>query len=119
MFDELTIKGKTIKEVHSKGDAIYFTTTDDCKYRMLHHQDCCETCYIVSGDTNINDLIGQTIIDVLEETETISPKNRYDYGGSRTTYKIITKKETFIIVWEGFSNGYYSETPTFEEIKRD
>lgn len=113
MWNNLDIEGKTIKEVKiNESDEINFLTEDGSKYRMVHHQDCCELVYIAwdrsSSKEKIKGLVGQKIISVSEESSEYLEASE---SGTLTIYTINDVK----IVWIGESNGYYGETPYFEK----
>jgi hypothetical protein len=113
----MNIKGKTIKDIVYQNEEIVFTMEDDTKYRMMHYQDCCESVSIDWGSScNLEDLNGETIIDVEEDSVAVE-NPEYDGSQTTTTYTINTTDGSYLIVWEGISNGYYSETPSFEELK--
>lgn len=96
-------------------DELIFELENGKKYRFYHEQYCCESVYIedISGD--INNLIGKVILKFEERTQ----HNEIDDYNSRTWtfYDIETIDHHIQIRWWGISNGYYSESVDFEEIK--
>lgn len=117
-FSELV--GKTITEINNQSDFIKFTTSEGDEYIMLHHQDCCEGVYVedISGD--LNDLLN-TPITMAEETSSSEyqpwqAKSDYEESFTWTFYKLATVKGYVTIRWFGESNGYYSESVSFEKI---
>lgn len=112
-FSEL--KNKTLKNVEVLDDQeIIFTTSDGKKYKLYHEQNCCENVYLEDIDGNIEDLIGQTVLDAYESTSRDkSPANTYAESYTWTFYSIRTVKTSITIRWYGESNGYYSEEVDF------
>ena len=122
-FEEL--KGKVIKNIlvtkqygrdmtDDNYDSIKFICTDRYEYKMLHHQDCCETVYIESIVGDLNDLIDYPIL-IAEETSNRGAEHGED-GQTYTFYKLATVKGYVDIRWVGESNGYYSEEVSFIQI---
>jgi len=100
-------------------------------YKMYHDQDCCEHVYIKDIDGDLNDLIGEKLLqceessrDIIREemVEHFSDGN-YDYNDYDnetavwTFYKLATIKGYVTISWAGFSNGYYSVDVSFDVVK--
>lgn len=108
--------GKTLSDVKVRHDQIWFYCTDGTEYKMYHEQDCCEHVYIedISGD--LLDLVGSPITLAQESSE--SGRDEDDWGGTHTWtfYKLGTVKGYVNLRWNGSSNGYYSESVSFEEI---
>lgn len=89
-------------------------------YRMTYHQDCCATCAIEDIVGDVEDLHG-LVIDAREESsDEDSPgaqkKDDYDESYTWTFYIIQTEKGAVTIRWYGSSNGYYSESASFERV---
>jgi hypothetical protein len=86
---------------------------------MVYHPDCCASCDIEDIVGDVADLIGSPIVDAREETNSDNPKQQEYMDDSFTwTYYIIQSgKGAVTIRWYGSSNGYYSESATFEEVK--
>lgn len=103
------------QESTSDGDMIHFNTIDGRVFKMYHEQDCCESVEIDDIDGDLNDLVGAPIITA---EEICSEGNEYsDDSYTWTFYKLSTIKGYVTIKWYGTSNGYYSESVTFEEQK--
>lgn len=115
------LKGKTLTEITGKAgdDELIFTDSEGIKYRMWHDQDCCEGVYLESIAGELDDLIGSPILQAEESTSDNlvdgKPENT-DYF-TWTFYKLTTKKGYVTLRWLGESNGYYSESVSFECIK--
>jgi hypothetical protein len=106
-------------------DKLVFVTLDGHAYVMHHVQDCCES-------VRIDDFCGE--IEHLQEAQVIRAEERSHSGarhddpnsrGEReygedsqtwTFYELVTNKGSVTIRWYGESNGYYSESVSFERI---
>lgn len=146
-FSELKGKTITeVIGLENRSEQIFFNCSDGSSYRMMYHQDCCANCDIEDVAGDVSDLIGQPVllaeeISSTEPTEEIqvqraAAKERaktkfvpryegqvyYDYGGhdseTWTFYKLSTIKGSVTIRWYGSSNGYYSESASFEKEVR-
>ena len=132
-FDAL--KGKTLKSIENTGDTLLFTTTEGETYRQIYYSDCCASCDVEEIHGDLDDLIGTPIL-MAEEVSSTDPDAElqakrdeekakaeadggYYYGHESETwtfFKAATIKGSVTIRWYGSSNGYYSESPTFEQI---
>lgn len=123
--DEISeLVGKTMASVErsagSGDDEIVFTTTDGQRYRLFHWQDCCESVGIEDVVGDLDDLIGSPIL-MAEEASNSSdePKEEWHDSYTWTFYKLATVKGYVTIRWYGTSNGYYSESVSFEKCEAD
>lgn len=102
---------------------IKFIAEDRRSWRMFHEQDCCEYVYVEDVNGEVADLIGTPIIDASERSENNSQKDctpgvsKWDESYRWTFYRLSTIKGTVVIRWYGVSNGYYSESVSFEAVK--
>jgi hypothetical protein len=116
--------GKTLAKITGleKGsDAVIFTTEDGERFRMYHWQDCCESVSIEDVAGDVEDLIGERVAFAEESTSTENPvgvdvSDLYQDSFTWTFYRIGTNKGTVVIRWYGESNGYYSESVSFEKV---
>ena len=101
----------------TKEEELIFNLENGKSYRFYHKQDCCEFVFIEDINGNIDDIIAKEILKFEERTEYSSD----DWGDSQTYtfYDIETFDKHIQIRWCGSSNGYYSESVDFEEIKED
>jgi len=136
--------GKTLKEitVSDSDEQIDFITDDDERYRMLHHQDCCEDVLVDDIIGDLDDLIGAPVLEAREASNSGDdvegfwremyddeefvlqkmagfpdlPEMNRDESETWTFYIISTIKGSVTIRWYGTSNGYYSERVDFEKV---
>jgi hypothetical protein len=129
MFEDdmffVELEGKILTDIQGDvGDEeMIFTTSDGKKYRLYHYQDCCEDVSIEDIVGNLNDLIGVPLL--MAEEVSFENKNpdgvnvpKYQDSFTWTFYKLATIKGYVTIRWYGASNGYYSESVSFEEIDK-
>lgn len=130
-FSELA--GKTLVSIDCKqqtaNDYILFTTDQGEQYKLYHYQDCCESVDIDDIVGDLNDLVGTPILYAEEISKygnasaqtqyaflDTDPRSSYDESYTWTFYKISTIKGSVTIKWYGSSNGYYSESVSFEKV---
>ena len=127
MFDPLFhLIGLTLKEVtvNKQDDVITYTSECGQQFRMLHHNDCCETVYIEDVEGDINDLIGspilvaETVQDAMQQSMNLIIPLPEKNGECEqwTFYRLATAKGWVVIRWYGDSNGYYSTDVSFERV---
>ena len=122
--DELfgVLVGKTVRNITGLdvgSESVVFVCTDDTKYEMTYHHDCCASCSILDIVGDVADLIGRPILKAEAHSNSDAPpEDGVDYDSyTWTFYSLRTDKGAVDIRWFGESNGYYSERATFEEIK--
>lgn len=124
-----SLLGKVFTEVKGEvgGEEIVFTVSDSEKYRLFHYQDCCEGVAVEDIIGDLTDLVGSPILmaeEVCSECcvnpDEIEPEKRLVSDCCEsftwTFYKLATVKGYVTIRWLGQSNGYYSESVSFEKI---
>lgn len=112
---------KTLSSIKRTGDIeIEFITTGGEVYKMFHYQDCCEYVSIEDIAGDLDDLVGEPILQAEEVTNSDNPKSEtidesvyQDESHTWTFYKLATIKGSVTIRWYGSSNGYYSEGVDF------
>lgn len=117
--------GRTITNIFKDDDTLVFTTIEGDKFKLCHHQDCCESVYIDDIEGDLDDLLG-TPIRVAEEVSDsyaqavalITNLPPFSDSGTWTFYRIATEKGFVVVRWIGESNGYYSESVDFVHIPR-
>lgn len=119
-IDELV--GKTLTSVvNNDNRELVFSCADGKKYKLYHDQDCCESVCIESINGSLSDLVGSPILVAQEVTSRENPPDvptrEYQDSFTWTFYKFATVKGYVDVRWYGASNGYYSESVDFEEIK--
>lgn len=114
------LSGKTITAIsglETGSEEAIFETSDNKKYRMWHDRECCESSSVneIIGDKF--DIMGSPIL-LAEEVKNGDGEKLEEYDGSFTWtfYKLSTIKGSITIRWYGTSNGYYSESASFEEM---
>jgi len=114
--------GKTMTSVFNVDDQkLVFITTEGQVFKLYHDQDCCENVEIESIVGDLADLVGEPILMAEESTSNEHPSDHkpseYDESFTWTFYKFATRKGYVDVRWLGESNGYYSESVTFAEVK--
>lgn len=137
------LKGKTLTEVTGNvGDeTMQFVADNGEAWKLHYYQDCCASCSVEDICGELSDLLESPILlaeevssrepDAAEKEKREKEKQEYiarngknswwDSHGSETWtfYKLSTIKGSVTIRWYGSSNGYYSESATFERVGRD
>lgn len=110
--------GKTMAEVKVSDDKEQISFVSDCgrEWRMYHDQDCCESVRVEDVVGEFSDLVGAPILMAEESVNSGRSEDDYD-SETWTYYKLATIKGYVTIRWYGTSNGYYSESVDFEEVK--
>lgn len=122
-YTEISVlKGKTITDIEGlekDGDEVYIKTSDGCVYKMFHFQECCESVWIEDVCGDVEDLIGSPILvaEGCSNAEDLGELPNSDYSHTWTFYKLATAKGYVDIRWYGTSNGYYSESVDFKQLK--
>jgi hypothetical protein len=113
------LQGKTLDLVDVvKDHSIKFFCDDGTLYKLCHFQDCCETVVIESITGDLDDLIGTPILLAEEVVSRDPPPGAEpDESDTWTFYKLRTIKGSVDIRWHGTSNGYYSESVDFVEVR--
>lgn len=119
MFEELL--GKTLIRIdglEKDSDSVGFYSNDGNVWSWSSSDgfpnDCNVFISTISGD--VQDLLNSEILKA--ETRTNQDEN-LDPEWTWTFFTIETKKGFVDITWQGSSNGYYSEEPTFYNHKSD
>jgi hypothetical protein len=127
------LAGKTLVSIDCKqktdDDYILFTTDQGEQYKLYHDQDCCESVDIDDIVGDLDDLISTPILYAEEISQhgndsariqytflDTDPRSSYDESYTWTFYKLATVKGSVTIKWYGSSNGYYSESVSFEKV---
>lgn len=119
-MDISILKGKILSKIDKEGSTeIIFTTNEGQNYCLGHIQDCCESVAIDDIEGNLDDLIGEEIIQAEEITNIEARELEHEPESfTWTFYKLATKKGFVTIKWLGESNGYYSESVDFYQIAK-
>ena len=104
-------------------ERIVFTCADGSRYRMYYDHDCCAFCTVEDICGDIQDLLYTEILLAEEMTQSQGGVNvDLEEGNDSFTwtfYRLATSKGYVTIRWFGSSNGYYSESVTFEQLDAD
>jgi len=119
-----TLLGRVLKSVERVddecyGDTLVFTTDNGEIYKLYHSQDCCESVTIEDICGDLEDLVGEPILEANETSNSDSPKEQDGYTDESFTwtfYSLRTRNGGVTIRWYGSSNGYYSESVSFSQI---
>ena len=112
--------GHTFTSVTSSSDRMEFHRSDGKVFAFFHLQDCCESVLIEDIAGDLSDLENSPLT-MAEEVSNVDPEPKFadDYQPESFTwtfYKFATVKGYVTVRWLGESNGYYSESVTFEEV---
>jgi len=110
------LKGKVITSIigaEKESKEIVFKCETGEKYKMYHHQNCCEYVTVEDIIGDIKNLIGSPI-RMAEEVSEVDDNARE--SGTWTFYKLATAKGYVTIRWYGESNGSYSERVDFVRV---
>ena len=119
MADIKELIGKTLTEIQRGEDTLRFICSDGDEFLMHHSQDCCESVIIEDIVGDLEDLIGAPILKAGEDGSETKPADiKRDYTPESETwtfYNLATIKGYVTIRWFGSSNGYYSESVSFDK----
>ena len=107
----------SIEGLKENNDWVKFETIDGQKFNWYPSDGAPNDCivFISQVDGDINDLLNTPILKA--EIKTNQSEN-LDPEWTWTFFTLATIKGYVDIVWQGQSNGYYSEEPYFEKVDR-
>jgi hypothetical protein len=108
----------TMTSVEEDGNTMTFVRDDGKRFMFYHDQDCCESCSIEDVCGDLSDLVGSPLVEAEEVSNADDPpppENAESF--TWTFYRFATVKGTVTVCWLGESNGYYSESVSFCEVK--
>lgn len=112
--------GRTLASVSGMvagSDSVTFVADDGTEWRLMHAQDCCESVTLEDVCGDAADLVGSPIVMAEEVSSEPEPEgyewSEYD-SHTWTFYKFATARGSVTLRWLGTSNGYYSESVSFE-----
>jgi hypothetical protein len=117
VFEDLL--GKVIISItgaDAGSDCMEMECSDGSIYKLYHYQDCCESVSIEDITGNIQDLLGTPVLMADAAIGDHESENTYD-SCTWTFYKLATVKGYVDIRWLGTSNGYYSESVDFQQVR--
>lgn len=102
-------------------DTVTFETDNGETYRLWHSQDCCESVAVEDICGSLSDLVGSPILQAEESTSKDDPADypKRDWVPESMTwtfYRLATIKGSVVIRFLGESNGYYSESVSFDKL---
>lgn len=101
-----------------KNDVMRFTAADGRAWELYHDRECCESVTIADITGNLHDLVGSPLTMADESSNSDEPKpDEYADSWTWTFYKFATVKGYVDVRWLGESNGYYSESVDFRQVK--
>lgn len=109
--------GATMVSVNgAKGDEeMIFTGVDGRQWRFFYEHDCCANCDIEDICGDLSDLVGAPILEAEEVDNLPEPEvSEHEESFTWTFYRFATAKGYVTVRWFGSSNGYYSESVTYE-----
>jgi hypothetical protein len=120
-FEELL--GHTIKHIDVYYNELIFTLDNGQQFKQYHEDACCEHVYIEDICGDLVCLLGEPIL-IAEEVSNSDhiPFSEIDKDSESFTwtfYKLATVQGYVTIRWFGESNGDYSESVDWMEIKND
>jgi len=120
-FEDLN--GHTLAQCFKTSDdgELHFVLADGRQFKLHHNQDCCESVYIESIVGDLADLVGSplTMTEEVSSSELTPEQIEHQSGCDSFTwtfYKLATIKGYVDVRWFGSSNGYYSESVSFDQI---
>lgn len=107
---------KSVTGLENGSEDVTFDSECGRKFLMFHDQGCCENVRLEDVEGDVQDLIGSPIT-IAEEVEGVAEAPEYAASYTWTFYRIATAKGWVVLRWLGESNGYYSESVDFGEVK--
>lgn len=123
IYDQLL--GLTFRSVkQDSNDELVFECDDGRLFTFTHVQDCCEDVQIEDICGDLQDLVGNPLLQAEEVTYSDAnpadvPSKDYQDSFTWTFYKFATIKGSVTVRWYGTSNGYYSESVDLYESKKE
>ena len=116
--DVSSLIGHTLTEitVSPAEDELNLRSSDGSLFKFHHDQDCCEYVRIEDIAGDLNDLVGEPILQAEEVSSEGAPEPEHPDSYTWTFYKLATINGSVTIRWLGESNGYYSEGVNFAHI---
>lgn len=115
VFSDLV--GQTIVNVWASLDEVRFVLSDGRVARLYHYQNCCESVDLHDVAGEWDDLVGTAVVLAEEVNDAADPADVTSYMGESHTwtfYRIGTVLGTVVMRWIGRSNGYCSESVSFD-----
>lgn len=117
-FDEMIGVVMASVGVNGSNDVLAFNAEDGREFRFFHDQDCCESVGIEDIVGDLGDLVGHSILTAEEVDSSGHPAPQSADSYTWTFYRFATAAGTVTVRWLGESNGYYSESVSYEVISK-
>lgn len=109
--------GEILTHIDTNGnDEIVLTTQSGRRIKIYHSQNCCETVCIEDTVGDFEQLLFKPLISITHEEECSNDQEYYE-SCTKTDITFKVNDATVISKWIGTSNGYYSESVHWEELK--
>jgi hypothetical protein len=112
--------GRTCMMLDGKegSEKLKFSMRDGSVFRFWYEHDRCASCSIVEVIGDLNDLVGEPLLEAEVISRKDHPEPVDEESFTWTFYKFRTSKGAVTVRWLGTSNGYYSESVSFEQTLR-
>lgn len=114
--------GETLTMVEGMRDnsgEVMFACKSGKVFRLYHYNECCENVRLFDTVGDVSDLVNGKAINLAEEVSNIEAPD-YEPSDSSHTWTFYRLQAGGCVVtlrWLGESNGYYSESVSFERLK--
>jgi hypothetical protein len=107
-FDDLL--GRTLYKATADGESLTLYLSETNYVHFSHQQNCCEHVYIEDICGDLDDLVGEPLVEAEEVSNyEADPLSEHEDSYTWTFYRFRTRKGSVTVRWYGSSNGYYSE----------
>jgi hypothetical protein len=109
------LKNRILCKVDAHDDELVLYLSDTNWVRFYHAQDCCESVTIEDICGDLQDLVGEPLLEAEQVQGYIGPDTD-DESYTWTFYKFATRRGAVTVRWYGSSNGYYSESVDIQVV---
>lgn len=116
VFEEMI--GAVIVSIEKSIDELKFHAKDGRIFKFFHYQSCCENVEIEDIAGDLDDLLNTPLVMAESVSNMEEPKLEFTPESyTWTFYRFGTNKGSVTVRWLGTSNGYYSESVSFQAIE--